>query len=277
MHRDTVKILDVLIDCIATADTEERLNELCNLKNSSIITTPNTEFLIKAQTNDQFKKILNSQSRLNIPDGMGLLWAGKFLTLKTPCTGILKKVLMILQWFGTIILLPITPSFFKKPIPERVTGVDFIWTIAKFAAKNHLKLFLLGGAPTVAERTALKLQTDIYDLRIAGVHSGNPEQSEEIVEAVKKSRVDILLVAFGAPKQELWLDEYLAKTGAKIGIGLGGTFDFIAGLKSRAPLWMQEAGLEWLYRLIIEPTRIKRQLSIPYFMWLVLVEKLKQS
>jgi N-acetylglucosaminyldiphosphoundecaprenol N-acetyl-beta-D-mannosaminyltransferase len=213
---------------------------------------------------------------LNIPDGVGVLWAAWFSSLKFS-KNYASIIPIFLTWLGSILLIPFYPRLFREPLPERIPGSDFIWPIVRLAAEKKYRVFLLGGAPTIAERVALKLQTVIPDLRIAGVHSGGPKESEEIVECINKSRADIVIVAFGAPKQEKWLHKYLPKTYCKIGIGLGGTFDFIAGTRKRAPIFFQKTGLEWLYRLIQEPKRIKRQLAIPILMGKVLAEKIKHN
>jgi len=240
------------------------------------ICTVNSEFIIFSQKDDIFKKILLNSS-LNLADGFGVMWASKFIDLKINNSGLAKIILVIIYWLVYIIRIPFTPSFFKHPIQERITGSDFIWDIAHIAAKNHSRIFLLGGAPTIAERTALILQTKIPNLHVSGVHSGNPSQTEEIIEAINKSKASILMVAYGMPKQEYWIYNNLNRTNCKIAIGVGGTFDFIAGTRRRAPKWMQKTGLEWLYRLIKEPRRIIRQLSIPHLMIKVLKYKINEK
>jgi N-acetylglucosaminyldiphosphoundecaprenol N-acetyl-beta-D-mannosaminyltransferase len=274
MKRDFIKILDIKIDNVSRKEAIERLPDLMSQKGQSIITTPNAEFVISAQTDQIFKNILNEESKLNLPDGYGLLWAAKYLSLPPPQALWSKILTGLFCWIITLISLPIFVRIKKQPLPERIPGSDFIWDIARFAAENNHKLFLLGGAATVAERTALKLRTEIIDLRIGGVHAGNAEDAIEIIEAINRSHSDILLVGFGAPKQEKWLSQYLKKTTCKIGVGLGGSFDFVAGTKQRAPIWMQKTGLEWLFRLFYEPSRIKRQFAIPKLMWQVLKAKI---
>lgn len=274
MKRQIVEILDVKFDAITLSQAEERVLEFLHSSQKSIITTPNTEFVMRAQTDADFREVLNSKSRLNLPDSYGILWAAKFLSINFPKNQYLRVILVPLVWFFSLLFLPILSPFYKKPIPERISGADFIWTISKIAAKNNSKIFLLGGSPTVAERAALKLQTDIFDLRVAGVYSGDKSNVHEAIEAINRSRADILLVCFGAPYQENWLAENLRKTDCKIGIGLGGTFDFVANNVPRAPLWMRRIGLEWLFRLIAEPKRIKRQFVLPQFAWLILKKKI---
>ena len=270
-------ILGTEIDDLTSEEAIEKIRKLCNQKTASLICTPNVEFIINAKKDDYFRSILNQESKVNLPDGIGLLWAAKFKTLPLPKIPVLREITIIIEWITTLILLPFYPAWFQKPLREKISGSDFIWPLAKMAAQEKFRLFLLGGAPTVAERVALKLQTDIYGLRIAGVHSGSPNESEDIIDTINKSKADILLVAFGSPKQEIWLCSYLKKTVCKVGMGVGGTFDFIAGVKPRAPLFMRQTGIEWLFRLVIEPTRWKRQLAIPKFVWLTLIDRFLES
>lgn len=268
-----VDVLKIKINAVRLDQAKTILLDLLKSNKKGLVCTPNTEFIIASRKDKEFRKILNSAA-LNLPDGFGLLWAAKFNSLNSPSIPIAREIIIFLQWIATIIMIPFFPSFFRHPIPQRISGSDFIWTIAELAKENHYRIFLLGGAPTVAERAALKLQTDIYGLKIAGVSSQDPSESAEIIQAVNKAKTDILLVGFGAPKQEKWLNENLEKTCAKVGMGIGGTYDFIAGIKKRAPAWMRSLGLEWLYRLIKEPTRLGRQMALPKLLIIILINKL---
>lgn len=272
--KNRVKILGVAIDPLTKEEAVNRLSNFLLMSKPSIITTPNTEFIIKAQTDSEFRDLLN-KSDLNICDSFGLLWAARFQTKRYP-KNFFKYPLCFIYWLISIVMIPIFPKYYKQPIPERISGSDFIWDISRFAAENKLRIFLLGGAPTVAERTALKLQTEINDLRVCGVHSGDISETDQMIEAINKAKADIVLVCFGAPKQEVWLHQNLKKTSAKFGAGLGGSFDFIAGVKKRAPKWMQRSGLEWLYRLILEPKRVIRMLAIPKLMMLMFISKFNE-
>jgi len=277
MSRKFFEVLDIKIDILSFEEAEDRLADLAEKDQKSIICTPNTEFIVKAQHDDEFKRILNQKSKMNLPDSFGVLWAARFLTLKNIHNKFWRAFLLPFIWLISIILLPFCSKKYKLPLKDKISGSDFIWSIARYASKNNKRLFLFGGAPTVAERAALKLQTDIYDLRVAGVFPGDMTiPTAKIIEAINRSKADILLVCLGSPLQEKWLDENLAKTCCNIGIGLGGTFDFTAQIVPRAPIWMQSVGLEWLFRLIVQPKRILRQLSLPKFAYLVLKEKLQQ-
>ena len=171
-------------------------------------------------------------------DGVGLLWAAKRL---------------------------------NTPLPERVTGSDGVPIIAERAAKEGWKLFLLGAGEGIAQKTAEILQARYPGLQIAGVYSGSPRAEEEanIVERVNASGADILFVAYGAPEQDKWIARNAPRLNTAMAMGVGGSFDFIAGIVPRAPRTMQRLGLEWLYRLIIQPWRIKRMMRLPRFVWAV--------
>jgi N-acetylglucosaminyldiphosphoundecaprenol N-acetyl-beta-D-mannosaminyltransferase len=144
--------------------------------------------------------------------------------------------------------------------------------LAEEAAKCGWRVFFLGAAPGVALNTAKILSEKHAGLKVAGTHSGSPAPEDEdyIVNLIRDSNADLVFVAFGAPKQDLWLYHNLKRTGAKVGMGVGGSFDFITGVQKRAPIWVQRLGLEWLFRLVQEPRRWRRQLALPKFVWLIL-------
>src|SRR5439155_7704432 len=139
----------------------------------------------------------------------------------------------------------------------RVAGVDTCVALAGLAAARGWSLYLLGGAQGVAEAAAAGLKGRHPDLRVAGYWAGSPAEAEAPATAarIQASGADVLLVAYGAPAQDLWLACHLGATGARLGMGVGGALDFISGRVSRAPVWLQRAGLEWLYRLVRQPWR----------------------
>jgi N-acetylglucosaminyldiphosphoundecaprenol N-acetyl-beta-D-mannosaminyltransferase len=275
MPRQTFEILGVKLDTLSYKEAEAHFSELVDSKDRSICCTPNVEFIMRAQNDQEFLDILNKKSKMNLADSFGMLWAARFLSMKKINNIYLRYLLLPVVWLFSLILIPFVPNIFKNPLKDRIPGSDFIWSIARLSAKNNYRLFLFGGAPTVAERAALKLQTDVYGLRVAGVYPGDmTKPTEEIVEAINRSRADIILVCLGSPLQERWLVENLSKTCCRVGIGLGGTFDFTASVVPRAPRWMQKTGLEWLFRLVIEPKRIFRQVALPKFIFRVLQKKL---
>lgn len=202
------------------------------------ICTINPEFVMTAQSDAIFKAILR-RSDLNVPDGVGLLWAAKRL---------------------------------GRPLPARVTGSDGVPIIAERAAREGWRLFFLGAAEGVAQAAADILKARYPGLQMAGVYSGSPRPEDEdaIVERVNASGADILFAAYGAPGQDKWIARNLPRLRVSMAMGVGGSFDFIAGIVPRAPGWMQRAGLEWLFRLIRQPWRAKRMLRLPLFVLAVL-------
>ncbi len=155
-----------------------------------------------------------------------------------------------------------------KPLKQRITGVDLVKSLCKHVSKRPITVGFLGAGPGVAEQTAECLHKLYPGLRV-GLVAG------EWNESLKFKKVDILFVAFGSPKQEIWIKNNLKDLPVKVAIGVGGAFDFISGKTVRSPLLLRKLGLEWLFRLTIQPWRIKRQLSLITFIRLVFREKLK--
>jgi N-acetylglucosaminyldiphosphoundecaprenol N-acetyl-beta-D-mannosaminyltransferase len=233
-----MKILGIKINQVDFQQTLNIVGRFIKEKSPHQIITLNPEMIMTAQKDLEFKKVLNT-SDLNVPDGIGVVWASKIL---------------------------------GKPLKERVTGVDLVWALAKLAHENSYSIYFVGAQEGIAQKAASKLKTKYPKMKIAGTESGSPYDIN-LIERVRKAKPDILLVAFGYPKQEKWLKKYKHRLGASVCIGVGGAFDFISGKIKRAPLWVQKIGLEWFYRLLKEPWRIKRQLSLPKFAWLVLRER----
>lgn len=183
------------------------------------------------------------KSDLNLPDSQGLLFAAK--------------------WTG-------------QQLPERVTGADTVQNLCGILGPEH-PVFLLGAAPGVAEKAADVLRSKHPRLTIAGTFSGSPMQNDaaQIIRRINEAKPHLLLVAFGAPAQDLWIHEHLAKMpSVRVAMGIGGTLDFVAGIKKRAPLFMQKIGLEWLWRFVQEPSRWRRMWrAVVIFPFLVLTAR----
>ena len=154
-----------------------------------------------------------------------------------------------------------------KPLKQRITGVDLVKSLTNHISKQPITVGFLGGGLNVAEQTAECLKKMNPDLRVGLV-------SKEWSKDLESKKVDILFVAFGSPKQEIFIADNLDKLPAKVIIGVGGSFDFISGKVKRAPRFLRNLGLEWLFRLIIQPWRLKRQLALIKFIMLVFKEKL---
>ncbi|WP_376792021.1 WecB/TagA/CpsF family glycosyltransferase [Thermoflexus sp.] len=205
------------------------------------ICTVNPEFVMHARRNLPFFQVLE-RADLNVPDGVGLLWAGRIL---------------------------------NQPLRERVPGVEFMEALAARAAERGWRIFLLGAAEGVAARAATALRSRYPGLTIAGTFAGSPrpEDAPEILERLRTAQPDLLFVAYGAPQQDLWIARYQPELRIPVAMGVGGAFDFIAGVVPRAPRWMREHGLEWLYRLIQQPWRWRRMLALPRFVLAVLAAR----
>jgi N-acetylglucosaminyldiphosphoundecaprenol N-acetyl-beta-D-mannosaminyltransferase len=202
------------------------------------ICTASPEFVMIAQDDPDFMRVLRSAD-LCVADGVGLLFAARYL---------------------------------GHPLPERVTGSDGVPLITARAAQEGWRLFLLGAGPGVAEQAAARLVERTPGLQIAGTYAGSPAPDEEddIIARINASGADILFVAYGAPRQDKWIARNRARLNVKVAMGVGGTFDFIAGIVPRAPRWMRRIALEWLYRLYKQPWRWRRMLRLPRFVWAVI-------
>lgn len=194
--------------------------------------TPNAEFVQRAQRDERFRCALNGAD-LVLPDGIGVIYAAKIL---------------------------------GRPLQGRVPGCDFAAALCDRMAQEGKKLFLLGAKPGVAEQAARNLEAAHPGLTVCGTHDGYFQENGPVVEAIRNSGADSVFVCLGAPKQEYWMIECGPGTGASFLIGLGGSLDVFAGTVKRAPGIWQKLGLEWLYRLLKQPSRIGRMAKLPLFL-----------
>lgn len=255
--QEKVKVLKVRFDSINLEEATTKALEWAKDKKQRYITTPNPEILLEAQKNQKFLEILNN-SALNIADGIGILWAAKYLYI-TKNTN--SKIIKLIKWLISLLAIPFYPKYIKSVLKERVTGVDLVQEICKKSANKDVKIFLLGAKEGIAEKTAKILEKKYPGVQIVGTYAGTPKVQDEktIIEKINDKNPNILFVAYGAPKQEMWIERNLKKMpSVSLAAGIGGTFDFITGKRKRAPNWIQKNGLEWLYRLIQQPSRIKR-------------------
>lgn len=241
-----VNLLGADIDALSMEETVERVAGLIRNYRSFRVMTLNPEFLYQAQFN---RELLDLARRADIvtADGEGIVWACRVA---------------------------------GRPVPERVTGIDLLLRLAEKASLFGWSVYLLGAAPGVAAEAAGRLRRDYPGLRIAGCRHGYFQEDEEssIAQEIRKTKPDLLFVALGAPKQEIWIDRHLRSTGAGVAIGVGGSFDVLAGRVQRAPLWVRRLRLEWLSRLLRQPSRWRRQVVLPLFAWTVIKKyKLKRN
>jgi N-acetylglucosaminyldiphosphoundecaprenol N-acetyl-beta-D-mannosaminyltransferase len=248
---ESAYILGVRVDRLSQQQALDMIEQMIALRRASgnalscqQITTVNTEFVMAAQQNTEFRKAINSAA-LVVADGIGVVWATHFV---------------------------------GSPAPERITGTDTLVALAECCAEKGYRLYLLGAAPGVAEQAGARLQALAPGLEVAGTYSGSPAPAEEdaIIERIRTANVDVLCVAYGAPVQELWIHRNLSSLPTAVAMGVGGAYDFLSGRQRRAPRVMQRIGLEWLYRLYREPWRWKRMLAIPRFIFQVVLKGRKK-
>jgi len=258
--KKSLKILGTRVDQVLLEDSLEiARSKILNGEKCEQIVTPYSEFFVEARKNQKFQEVIN-KSFLSIPDGVGVVFAAKFLEESRSKKGKIQKVLVFLK---DLVQIPFY-RFMKKenfPIKERVSGVDFVKEMLVWLTKNNIPAFFLGAMPKIGEKAYENLKKEIPDLKVSGIYSGSPDENEKdkIVEMINNSRAKFLVVCFSPPKQEVWIDSVLDKLETvKIAIGAGGTLDFFSGKKKRAPKLFRRIGLEWLWRLMIEPKRIKR-------------------
>lgn len=257
-----VKVLDVQFDACTMQEATRRVEELltapgANRPHGVQIVTPNPEMLLAAQRNQSLRDVLN-KAWLSIPDGIGILWAATFAHYSARTK---SSIVRWIKGLWLLIKIAIRPASCTKIFPERVTGVDLMQHIAVLAARHKKSIFLLGAGTGIAEKAALHLKKNSPSLHIVGTFAGSPHEDDFAVihSRIAEAQPDILFVAYGSPAQELWIAQNLATLkGVKVAMGVGGAFDFIAGVRKRAPGWMRKIGLEWLWRLIQEPSRWKR-------------------
>lgn len=246
---DKIKIFGVEIDNLTMNEAVEAARGFLESDRLNTICTPNTEIVMAAKQDNRLKELINDND-LIIPDGIGLIYGSKIK---------------------------------GKPLKERVTGFDLSIKLLEIANEKRYSIFLLGGKDGVAKKASENIVKHYPNVKIAGVNHGyfkgshigykNHEEELRVVEAINNSKPDIIFVGLGFPKQEIWISENKNRIYGKVVIGNGGTMDILAGNTKRAPEIFQKLGLEWFYRLLKEPSRIKRQMALPKFILSVLFDK----
>jgi len=275
-----VSILGVNIDRKTKEEFVSDITRFLEGEDKHMVFTPNPEMIVRATKDKDFKNILNLAT-LNLPDGIGLLFASTYLSLKTRFKNFkkLKVIYSLSQALYTLLSLIFFPGFCRKIIPERVCGSDFFWELVRICNANQKRIFLLGAKPGVAEMVRDRVLKVYPKLQVAGTYAGSPDsdQEKEICHIINTGSPDLLCVAYGAPAQEKWISRNLKNLlTAKVAIGLGGTFDFVAGKTKRAPILIRKLGLEWLFRLLIMPSRIYRIYNATFkFVKIVIKEKVR--
>lgn len=246
---DSLKIYGINIDNTSLDKASETIEKYLNGDQVKTIFTPNTEIVMAAKKDNDLIDLIN-RADLVVPDGIGLVYASRIK---------------------------------KKPLYERVTGFDLSMRILEIANKNGHSIYLLGGKEGIARQAGLNIKKNYPNINISGYHNGyfkgshngNKDSEEELnmIKDINSVKPNIIFVGLGFPKQEIWIDENKQRVKSRLIIGNGGVMDILSGNAKRAPEVFQKLGLEWLYRLINDPKRLRRQLVLPRFIIEVIFKK----
>ena len=226
------RVLGVRVDCLDMGSALGEIERFVDQGGPHLVATVNPEFVMRAQGDREFGRVLDSAA-LCLADGTGVVWAAR----RMGCT-----------------------------LAGPVAGADLVEPLAALCGRRGFRLFLLGAKPGVADELAAQLRSANPGLLVAAYAGGpSPSFDVETLELVHAHKTDVLLVAFGAPAQELWIDRLKDRLGVAVAVGVGGSFDYLTGRMPRAPVWMRRAGLEWLHRLGRQPWRVRRMAVLPVY------------
>lgn len=226
-------VLQVGVDAVTMKEAVSEISSWQKDDQSRFVVTVNAEMVIRAHVDKQLASSI-AAADLVVPDGAGIVWAGEQLHL---------------------------------PFTERVAGIDLMVELLATLAASGDKVYFLGGRPGVAKQAAQEMQKRYPQLCFAGVRDGYFTDDAKVIADIKASEAKLLLVGLGVPKQEKWIYQHYQSIPGITAIGIGGAFDVLSGMLSRAPLWMQRHRLEWLYRLCRQPSRLMRMTALPRFVW----------
>lgn len=226
-------VLGVQYDNVTMAEALDTARALLQRPEASYCVTPNAEMAYEALYDESFRAILNEAS-LVLPDGAGVVLGAKIL---------------------------------KTPLKEKVAGIDFAANLLGVLEETGGRLYLLGGKPGIAEQAAENMKKTHPKLCICGTADGYFRDEAPVIARINEARADVVFVCLGAPKQERFMHDHRAELNVRLMIGLGGSLDGFAGTVRRAPKWMIRLQLEWLYRLLREPSRIGRMMRLPKFVF----------
>lgn len=233
---DCVELFSCKVHAVDMGEAISLIENFIREKTFHLVATLGTEMVVQAQKDEEFRAIINGAD-LVVPDSAGICWACRRA--------------------GTL-------------LKGRVPGIDLLQRLAALAPEKNWRLFFLGSAPGVAEEAAKALSEKIPGFSPVGSFHGYFKNDAEVIERIREARPDILLVALGSPRQEKWVWNNRERLQVPVAIGIGGSLDVLSGRRRRAPSWMQKIGLEWLHRLLSEPTRLKRMQALPAFVRMVL-------
>ncbi len=243
---ERVCIDKVLLDPVTMNEAVERISGIVRQvrERAAHVVTMNAQFVEMAHQEARFAEVLR-RAELSVADGLSVVWASR--------------------WLGQF-------------IPERVAGADLMVRLCEAAAADGSTVYFLGGSPGAASLAAERLMQDFSGLTVVGVDCpplgflSDPDQCMRVAHRIERARPDLLFVGLGAPKQEYWIERH-SHLPAKVMMGIGGSFELVAGFRKRAPLLVQRAGCEWLWRLCMEPRRLWKRYLVGNTIFLVVVFK----
>lgn len=242
MKKNTVDILDVHFSNITFSETIHILTNRLREQTKTFVVTANPEIVMQSLDNREYKETLDNADFI-IPDGIGIIKAASML---------------------------------NQPLPERIPGFELMVGLLQVAQQNQFKIFLLGSKDEVLDKVVSYINEHYPAATIVGKHHGFFDFTENVVnEQIIQAEPDLIFVAMGVPKQELWISKNIHKFDKGLFMGIGGSFDVLAGTVKRAPILWQKLNVEWLYRLLQQPWRWKRMLALPKFVFKVLQQKLR--
>jgi len=237
---ETATILGVPIHRVRMQEALAAMERFIAERTPHLVITADANAVLIALNDPEFHMLIQNADLIT-PDGAGLLWAGRYC---------------------------------RQPFPERVSGVDLVWHLVRLSHERGYRLFFLGAAPSVAECARQNLLQQFPNAQIVGAQHGYfcPDEESALIQQIREAQPDVLLVAMGMPRQEKWAHRHREALGVPVMIGVGGSFDVYAGVVKRAPKWLQNSGLEWLWRLIQDPRKIRKVRNLPRFAWRVLTQ-----
>lgn len=233
-----VDILGIHVDALSMEECVERIVRAVEAHSHLRVVTANPEMIYAAGQNESLRLVMNSAGLITA-DGVGVVWAARRS---------------------------------GAPVPERVTGIDLLERLLPAAGRRRWRIYFLGSRPGIAEQAARQVERNCPGIVWETAHGYfRPEEEADLVQQISRFQPDLLLAGLGAPRQEFWLAEHSDL--ATVCIGVGGSLDALAGVVQRAPAWLRNVHLEWLYRLWQEPWRWRRQAILPRFVFRVLRRK----
>lgn len=278
---DREYILGLAVDHINYQKALEKIENFLIDGQKHLVVTPYSESAVAGLKDEDYRRVVNSSS-LSVPDGGSLLAASEYLSYQIPQNRLLRLPVALLLGLGVGLRLALVPRSFKN-IRERVSGTDLVDSLCELSSKRGYKVYFLGGRGEAAFQAAQTLKAKFPGLQIKSspgpknLAQASDREIGQLVRQINDFGPDFLFAAFAPVAQEKWLSYHTEELNAKVLMAVGGAFDIISGQKKRAPTLFRKFNLEWLWRLIIEPSRFSRIFNaVVVFPWLIFKYKLQE-